>query len=72
MKINLEILKILKYFFLQKIMVWGALSFNNDNTDIYFDLNLPTLFSLILFSRIWDLFGPSPFGAKTKWGRDET
>ena len=22
-------------------MVWGALSFNNDNTDIYFDLTWP-------------------------------
>ena len=22
-------------------MVWGALSFNNDNTDIYFDLTCP-------------------------------
>ena len=41
MKITLKILKILIYFFLQSIMVWGTLSFNNDNTDIYFDLTCP-------------------------------
>ena len=41
MKITLKILKILIYFFLKNIMVWGTLSFNNDNTDIYFDLTWP-------------------------------
>ena len=41
MKITLEILKILIYFFLQNLMVWGALSFNNDNTGIHFDLTCP-------------------------------
>ena len=41
MKITLDILKILIYFFLQNIMVWGALSFNNDNTYIYFGLTCP-------------------------------
>ena len=38
MKITLKILKILIYFFLKSIMVWGALLFNNENTNIYFDL----------------------------------
>ena len=41
MKITLEILKILIYFFLQNIKAWDALSFNSDNTDIYFDLTWP-------------------------------
>ena len=41
MKITLKILKILIYSFLQNIMVWGTLSFNNDNTDIYFALTWP-------------------------------
>ena len=41
MKITSEILKILRYFFLKNIIVWGALSFNNDNTDIYFELTFP-------------------------------
>ena len=38
MEFNMEILKTLRYFFLQNIMVWGALLLNNDNTNIYFDL----------------------------------
>ena len=41
MKKTLEILKILIYCFLQNIMVWDALSFNSDNTDIHFDLTSP-------------------------------
>ena len=41
MKITLKILKILIYFILKNIMVWGTLSFNNDYTDIYFDLTCP-------------------------------
>ena len=40
MKITLKILKILMYLFLQN-NGWGALSCNNDNTDIYFDFTFP-------------------------------
>ena len=31
-------------------MIWGALSFNNDNTDIYFDLTFPLSIQSCIFS----------------------